>query len=182
MNGDGNADVTIGASDGSISVRLGNGNGTFAAATTMSTSNSVVQGLATRDVNGDGVLDVIGVGDSGYSSVGLAQTLSGISPLLQFSLNSRANALQALPQFDNALKNLTVQRGVIGAFQSRISVAGNVLETAATNFAAAASQMTDVDVAQEAANLVRSQILQQSSALVLAQSNLQPRVALDLLK
>jgi flagellin len=50
------------------------------------------------------------------------------------------------------------------------------------NFSAAESQIRDVDVAAEAAELTRLNILQQAGAAILAQANQQPTLALQLLR
>ncbi|NLF24444.1 MAG: flagellin, partial [Deltaproteobacteria bacterium] len=50
------------------------------------------------------------------------------------------------------------------------------------NFAAAESQIRDTDVAQQAAELTRLNILQQAGSAVLAQANQQPSLALTLLR
>ena len=57
----------------------------------------------------------------------------------------------------------------------------NNLSVARENFAAAESRIRDVDVATEAAELTRNNILQQAGASVLAQANQQPQLALSLL-
>lgn len=135
-------------------------------------------------MNLDGVLDLVTAGFDGMNgsvSVRLAATTSGISPLLPFRLTSRADALQALSEFDHALDRLTVQRGVIGAFQSRITVAGHVLRASADNSQTAAARIKDADIAQESASLVRTQILQQAASAVLAQANQAPALAIRLL-
>lgn len=93
-----------------------------------------------------------------------------------------ADARQALPLLRQKLNHLTSQRGAIGAFESRLSTARNVLQSTVENYAAASSQITDVDVAEESSRLVRTQILQQSAAAVLAQANQQPGLALRLLE
>ena len=49
------------------------------------------------------------------------------------------------------------------------------------HFSAAASQILDVDVSTEAAELVRKQILQSSAQAILAQANQAPELALKLL-
>lgn len=56
-----------------------------------------------------------------------------------------------------AQDNLAKQRGVIGANQSRVAIAINNLNSSKENFAAAESRIRDADVAQEAANLIRTQ-------------------------
>jgi flagellin len=55
------------------------------------------------------------------------------------------------------------------------------LQVARENFKAAESRIRDVDVASEAAELTRLNILQQAGAAVLAQANQQPQLALQLL-
>ena len=118
-------------------------------------------------------------------SLGLA---SGNSSQLIYSLNAsgaaangQAAALSALDAVKLAIGSLTTNRGTLGAAESRLSVAVNSLQVARENFAAAESQIRDVDVAQEAANLTRLNILQQAGAAVLAQANQQPALALSLL-
>jgi flagellin len=106
---------------------------------------------------------------------------------LTFSINaSSADAAQsasrlALDGINNAITSLAVQRGNLGATESRLVVAINNLTVARENFAAAESRIRDVDVASEAAELTRLNILQQAGAAILAQANQQPQLALSLL-
>jgi flagellin len=55
------------------------------------------------------------------------------------------------------------------------------LATARESFQSAESAITDIDVAQEAAEMARLNVLQQAGAAILANSNLQPQLALKLL-
>ncbi|MCI0349822.1 MAG: FG-GAP-like repeat-containing protein [Acidobacteriales bacterium] len=185
LNGDGILDV-VATGSSSATVRLGAGNGTFGTAASYAMLDFQNNALALGDTNGDGVLDLITAGyalsPSAGTAVRLSSTTSGISPLLPFTLTSRANALQVLPQFDQALNRLSMQRGIIGAFQSRITVAESVLQASADNYAAAAGRIKDVDVAHESAKLIRTQILQQAASAVLAQANQQPALALQLIE
>lgn len=118
------------------------------------------------------------------ASLGLANT--GNSALI-FSLNGattaggQAAAQSALDAVKGAISSLTTARGTLGAAESRLNVTINNLQVARENFAAAESQIRDVDVASEAANLTRLNILQQAGASVLAQANQQPALALALL-
>ena len=64
-------------------------------------------------------------------------------------------------------------RGTIGAYQSRIEVAVNVLSVTAENSRAAESRIRDADVASEAAELTRVNLLQQLTSSILAQANQQ---------
>ena len=178
FNGDGFLDV-ISADDSDDAFMLyGNGNGTFKDFARISESSGYGEVIA-ADFNGDGVLDAA-VNDRLF--VLTQQTKSGVSPLVPFSLSTQADARQALPILRRKLSQISVQRGTIGAFQSRLIAAVNTLGTSTENFQTAYSRITDVDVAEESARLVRGQILQKASAAVLGQANVQPAVALTLLK
>lgn len=192
INGDGANDLAFAEYDASsvssfMDIRLGKGNGTFEAARTVANlGGNFVLTMHLGDSNNDGVLDMIAGGLNASSSGGaftsaLARSVDGVSPLLAFDLTTRAGALQAFSQFDRSLSRISTQRGIIGAFQSRITVAGNTLQTSADNYAAAAGRIRDTDVAADSAQLVRTQILQQAASAVLSQANQQPALALQLL-
>lgn len=87
----------------------------------------------------------------------------------------------ALEAISDALTSINRSRGKLGALESRLSVSINNLQVARENFKAAESQIRDLDVATEAAELTRLNILQQAGAAVLAQANQQPQLALRLL-
>ena len=118
-------------------------------------------------------------------SLGLAST--GSSALI-YSLNDtttvtgQAASKSALDAVKSAISSLTTNRGTLGAAESRLNYAINNLQVARENFQSAESQIRDVDVAEEAANLTRLNILQQAGASVLAQANQQPSLALSLLR
>lgn len=118
------------------------------------------------------------------SALGLAGTNSSA---LQFSINaSQTDEAQsasrlALDAVNGAIQSLAVQRGGLGGVESRLRVAVSNLTVSRENFAAAESQIRDVDVASQSAELVRLGILQQAGAAVLAQANQQPSLALSLI-
>ncbi len=109
------------------------------------------------------------------------------SSTLVFSLNDSTTASgqiasrSALDAIRGAISSLTSNRGTLGAAESRLNVTIANLQVARENFASAESQIRDVDVAAEAAELTRLNILQQAGAAVLAQANQQPALALSLL-
>lgn len=181
INGDGIQDIAAGSRFGP-SVLLGNGNGTFSGPISTSIMLNTISDFTIADINNDGVLDFLGANTSDGVRLSLSNTKDGIGSILSFSLNSIADARQALSQFSNLSTRLSNQRGTIGAFQSRMNVASAVLSVAAEQSAAAESRILDVDVAQESAELTRRKILQQSSAAILAQANQQPKIALSLLR
>jgi len=118
------------------------------------------------------------------ASLGLAATGSSIpiySLLAGTALESQEAARVALDAVKLSISSLTSARGTLGSAESRLNVAISNLQVARENFKAAESRIRDVDVAFEAAELTRLNILQQASAFVLAQANQQPGIALTLL-
>lgn len=122
--------------------------------------------------------------DGTLAAIGLANT--GSAQLI-YSINDttaaggQAAARAALDAVRGAISSLTTNRGTLGATESRLNVTIANLQVARENFAAAESQIRDVDVASAAADLTRLNILQQAGAAVLAQANQQPALALSLL-
>lgn len=170
--------ATLSAEQGEQILVVGdvNGDGTFGDATT-ATNFSGEYG-AFGDFNNDGVTDFL----TGYDGVILQETTSGVEDLFEFTLSTLLGAREALPKFGNVIDNLSEQRGQIGAFQSRLSSALNVLNSTRENYAAADSRIADADVASESAQLIRLSILNEATAAVLAQANSQPEIALQLLE
>lgn len=117
-----------------------------------------------------------GLGLAAANASALSYSLNGIS----IAEGQSASRL-ALDAIDRAIGSLASVRGNLGAAESRLRVAINNLSVARENFAAAESRIRDVDVAAEAAELTRLNILQQAGAAVLAQANQQPALALSLL-
>lgn len=70
VNGDGKADLIVPGNSiltgSGVSVRLGDGDGTFGLARTTSINNYAVAEIATADINGDGRIDVIAADDNGH--------------------------------------------------------------------------------------------------------------------
>ena len=120
------------------------------------------------------------------SAIGLATT-SG-SNALSFSLNdvtsirAQEASRSALNAVQFAIDSLTRARGTLGSTESRLNITIENLQVARENFAAAESRIRDVDVAFEAAEMTRLNILQQAATSILAQANQQPQLALSLLQ
>ncbi|MGE4293046.1 MAG: flagellin [Desulfovibrio sp.] len=100
--------------------------------------------------------------------------------------NGRSISTQALAQASLvALKNAIVSkdkiRASLGALQNRLQNTITTLNVQAENLSAAESRISDVDVASEMTEFVRSQILTQSAVAMLSQANSLPRMALQLI-
>ncbi|MCB0320035.1 MAG: hypothetical protein KDD60_03860, partial [Bdellovibrionales bacterium] len=138
--------------------------------------------IAVGDFSNDGVLDFATAnGTQNVAGILLGGSREGINPLLPFSLQSMADARQAIPVFERKRDQLIAQRGAIGAAQSRLQVGINNLFSARENYLSAEAQIRDADVAQSAAELARLGILQEAATAVLAQTNQAPAISLSLL-
>jgi flagellin len=96
--------------------------------------------------------------------------------------NGTGNALSALTAIDAAIQALGVVQGTVGAAENDLSYAASLANSQITSYSAAQSQIRDADVASEAANLTKAQVLQQSSLAAMAQANSAPQAVLSLLK
>ncbi len=97
------------------------------------------------------------------------------------SLSTATNAQAALSAFDGAIEQLSTARAKVGAFQNRASITISNLGVAHENLSAANSRIRDVDVASEAADMTKNQILSQAGISVLSQANSLPSSALALI-
>lgn len=125
------------------------------------------------NVNND-VIDIISaIGDTTTGTSGL--------DLATAAFASNASALAYLDQVDTALIRLNSKRATLGSFQNRLESAAANLTISIENLTNAESRIRNADVAAEAAELTRYQILQQAAASVLRQANQTPQLALSLL-
>ncbi|MFO0415741.1 MAG: flagellin [Pseudomonadota bacterium] len=117
-------------------------------------------------------------------AIGLAASGSS-APTYSISANTEVEAQSAsrlaLEAIKDAVTSISRNRGNLGALESRLTASINNLQVARENFKAAESQIRDLDVAAEAAELTRLNILQQAGAAILAQANQQPAMAMQLL-
>src|ERR1039457_6725720 len=92
------------------------------------------------------------------------------------------NALAAITAVTNAVAQLGTVQGVVGAGENKLNYAVNLAQSQITSFSSAQSQIRDANVAAEAANLTKAQVLQQASIAAMAQANQEPQAVLSLLK
>jgi len=92
-----------------------------------------------------------------------------------------AGATAAIDSLDTALQAVSTNRAKFGAATNRLTIAVSNSQAIRTNLQAANSAIRDVDVAEETAQLARSQVLLQAGTSILAQANQAPQQALSLL-
>ena len=93
---------------------------------------------------------------------------------------SDEDARKYLSTIDDAIKKITDAQTVIGGKQSAITSAIESANVMQTNLTSANSLIKDADIAEESSNYVKQQILQQTSASLLATANQAPSIALNL--
>lgn len=98
------------------------------------------------------------------------------------SINDADKAVSAVAALSSAVKTLGVQQANVGKAQNQLNYAVSLASTQLTNLAASESRIRDADLAAEAANLTKAQILQQAGIAALAQANSAPQAVLSLLR
>jgi flagellin len=81
-----------------------------------------------------------------------------------------------------AVSRLGALQGTVGTAQNKLQYAVQLAQSQISNFSAAESRIRDADVAAEAANLTKAQVLQQASLAAMAQANSAPQAVLSLLR
>jgi len=92
------------------------------------------------------------------------------------------NAQAAITAINNAIQTLGLVQGRVGAGENILNYGISLANSQITGFSAAESGIRDADMAKEAANLTKAQVLEQSSIAALAQANAAPQAVLALLK
>ena len=80
-----------------------------------------------------------------------------------------------------ALNNVNIVAAYLGGIQNRLNSQEDLLKGQITNYNAAISRLEDADVALEQLELIKSQFLQQTSLVSLAQANQNPSAFLQLI-
>jgi flagellin len=108
---------------------------------------------------------------------------AGSIPLTNTNPASSGSAAQAaITAINNAVSQLGKVQGAVGAGENDLNYAIGLATSQISSFSAAESRIRDADMAAEAANLTKAQILQQSSVAAMAQANSAPQAVLALLK
>ena len=110
----------------------------------------------------------------------LANSSSGIGALTASGVKTLSGI--ELEDITDAIQNVATMRAENGAEQSRLGFAGELLTVNKANLEAAASRITDVDVAKESTQLARWNVLVQSGTAMLSQANQSAQTALKLLQ
>ncbi|MBF0481551.1 MAG: flagellin [Desulfovibrionaceae bacterium] len=121
----------------------------------------------------------IQIGDATASALGVGMGAAGVAGR---SISTQNLAQLALNQIQNAIVSKDKIRAALGALENRLSNTITNLQIQSQNLQAAESQISDVDVATEMTEFVRSQILTQAATAMLTQANSLPKMALQLIQ
>ena len=132
------------------------------------------------------------VNNSSAQPVGLYDGTTGATTTQGMTVNSSssgaidistvAGALQAVVAVGAAVKQLGVAQAAVGRGENQLSYAIGLANSQITNFSSAESDIRDANIATEAANLTKAQVLQQASIAAMAQANSAPQAILSLLR
>lgn len=166
-------------------------------ASTVNAYNRLFTAGGANLTNGSGVSDVftgavqlsssetIIIGGTAASlAFGFSDSVIAVSTdnaVFSIDVTTQDSAQDALSTIDATLSQLNELRSSLGAVQNRLESTIRNLSISLENISAAESQIRDADIAQETAELTRSQILQQAGIAVLGQANTSSQVALSLL-
>jgi flagellin len=98
------------------------------------------------------------------------------------TLTNATDFQNAISSIASAVGSLGGVQGVVGAGINQLNFAVGLAQSQVTNYAADESGIRDADMATEAANLSKSQVLVQSSIAAMAQANQIPQAVLKLLQ
>jgi len=114
---------------------------------------------------------------SGTASHGFHQIYTSGSTAI---MNTSSAGL-ALSNIQTAIQNLADMRAKVGANIQRLSMTDDQVNILNENLSAANSRIKDVDVAEESTRFAKANILVQSGTSMLAQANMLPSSALQLI-
>ena len=110
---------------------------------------------------------------------GATSNLIGVNAV---NISSVIGATSAISLVDSALQLVGSLRANLGAQQNRLEFTINTLAIEAENSASAESAIRDADIAKETISFTRNQILVNAGTSILAQANIVPQTALQLLQ
>ncbi len=99
----------------------------------------------------------------------------------QVAISTVSTAISAISTIDEAIKSVNSLRALFGASQNRLEFTIRTLAIQQENSSASESAIRDADIAKETIAFTRNQILVSAGTSVLAQANIIPQTALQLL-
>jgi flagellin len=130
----------------------------------------------------------IGVGANGVSTNGVTTDKGAVTQSATSAggstadISNQVSAENAVTALGNAISTLGNAQAAVGKGENLFTYASNLAQSQVTNLASAESGIRDANLAQQAANLTKAQILIQAGVAALAQANSAPQQLLTLLR
>ncbi len=164
------ADVSSGSTSGNIK---------FQGTTSFAVTSTLTAGAAGTMLS-DGSAGTAGAGGLHPGASGIPNAIAVTAADADKSVTG--HALAAVDAVNAAVAKLGSVQGKVGAGENQLHYGIALATSQITNFSSAESQIRDADVAAEAANLTKAQVLQQASMAAMAQANSAPQAVLALLR
>lgn len=119
---------------------------------------------------------------TGLGGAGATVSSAEVSGGTSVNISTETAAQTAVSALAAAVTTLGQAQAVVGKGQNQFNFAVSLASTQLTNLAASESRIRDADLAMEAANLSKAQIMQQAGIAALAQANSAPQAVLSLLR
>lgn len=100
----------------------------------------------------------------------------------QYDVSNAEESNKSILTVDNAIKAVSAERSKLGAKQNRFESIIQTVDLSAENLQSAESRIRDTDMAKEAVDFSKNQILKQASDAMLAQARNRPQAVLQLLQ
>ena len=127
----------------------------------------------------------VGPTDSDFNRIEVAvrdmRATGNVLNLKDSNVSDFTGARSAITAIDEAIGEVSMQRGTLGAVQNRLAFTISYTENEIENIQASESSISDADIAAEVTAFTRAQILSQAATAMLAQANVVPQNALALL-
>ncbi|MCB0360855.1 MAG: hypothetical protein KDD44_14500, partial [Bdellovibrionales bacterium] len=121
------------------------------------------------------ILDVeVGGGTTGGIEINIDAARQAALSIGGLTISSQVEARGAIQSLKRDMGNLELLSADIGSGINRLTLAAGNASLMSEELQAAASRIREVDVAEEAAELIKNSILQNAAAALLAQANQQP--------
>ena len=169
--------VTQGSTTATLSITTGS---TDAQALQQINTQLAAQGISNVVAVATGTAHVFDLQGTGTFLAAITGGASTVGAYTTGTGNGGADA--AIDAVTNAVQLLGQVQGTVGAGENDLNYAIGLANSQITNFSATESSIRDADVATEAANLTKAQVLEQASVAAMAQANAAPQAILSLLK
>ena len=117
----------------------------------------------------------------GFAAACAGMIYNSSTKTLSWQTDKDFGAKEMLGFLDSSIDEISRRVTAVGAAQNRVTSALAALDIQSQNITSSLSTLRDTDIAAESSNYIKSQILQQASATLLATANQSPSIAVNLI-